>query len=80
MRLTKKNIGQLFDCRGGDGSYVLRLCDVKRGVLLFYSFSGYYCIDSAKSTDYRRYDPDQWDSDWTKEGWANYKYDCRKGE
>lgn len=81
MKLTKKDIGGLFDVNGGDGSYILRLCGIKKGVLLFYSYgSDYYCIDSAKASDYRRYNPEQWEDEWTKRGWKNYKYDCRKGE
>lgn len=59
MKLTKKHIGRLFDCRGGDGSWVYQLIDVRKGELLFYSLSaGSWEIDSQKQhQDWRQFVP-----------------------
>lgn len=53
MKLTKKNIGQLFDCTGGDGSWCFRLLDIRGKDLLFYALDGKYWIMPNKDNDWR---------------------------
>lgn len=64
MRLTRKHIGQIFDVRGGDGSWVYQLMDVRKGELLFYGFAAdRYEIDDAKYNDWQPFEPQKW---WSK--------------
>lgn len=53
MKLTRKNIGQLFDCRGGDGSWAYQLIDIKGKELLFYSIGGDFWAFKKTYTDWR---------------------------
>lgn len=53
MKLTKKDIGKLFDCAGADGSWAYQLIDIKGKELLFYSFGGDYWAFKHTYTDWR---------------------------
>lgn len=69
MRLTKKDIGQLFDNRGADGSWHYQLVDIKGKELLFYSSSGRFEIDSNKFSDWRPFEPALPHKEIIKNGW-----------
>jgi len=74
MKLSKKHIGQLFDCEGGDGSWCWLLLDVKGKDLLFYSMSGKFWIDNNKYGDWRRFSGDvAVGQSWTDKGWKQAK-------
>lgn len=73
MKLTRKNINQLFDVPGSDGSWVYQLVAVSRTELLFYTFksSGYsYEIESRQSDGWRHFKPQPQDKRWIKRGWC----------
>lgn len=53
MKLSKKHIGQVFDVRGGDGSWHYILLDKKKDDLLFYTSNGKYTIDTNKYSDWQ---------------------------
>lgn len=74
MRLTKKDIGKLFDVVGGDGSWIYQLIAVKKGKLLFYSFDGTYRVDLACFNDYRPFRPrKEFPESWVNAGWITAK-------
>lgn len=55
MKLNKKHIGQFFDVRGADESWVYQLVDIKDGKLLCRVFSNRYEyeFDTNKYSDWR---------------------------
>jgi hypothetical protein len=72
MKLTKKHIGQLFDCRGGDGSWVYQLVDInpKTKEILFYSLSsGDFWVFKDEYTDWRPFETREWFT--KKQAWAD---------
>lgn len=71
MKLTKKNIGQLFDVPGSDGSWCYELIDVKKGELLFHTFGGRHEIESAtRYNDWRPFVPQYYlNKEWVARGW-----------
>lgn len=72
MKLTKKNIGQLFDVRGADGSWAYQLLDIRKGELLFYVFGSAparYEIDSQKVNDWFPFKPRKRESTWDIGAW-----------
>lgn len=71
MKLKRKHIGKLFDCRGADGSWVYQLIDIRDGELLLYSLtSGLFEIESRKHKDWRRFRPQTlFDAAQTEDGW-----------
>jgi hypothetical protein len=70
MKLTKKHIGQLFDCRGGDGSWAYQLIDIntKTKEVLFYAMDGEYWAFKNTYTDWRPFEPQEFRD--KKEAWA----------
>jgi len=75
MKLTRKHIGKLFDVRGGDGSWVYQLVDVKKGWLLFYSFhageGAYFKERVGEYHDWRPFRPlKDWPENWRNFGWT----------
>lgn len=71
MKLNKKHIGQLFDVRGGDGSWCYELIGVKKGELLFYAFNGKHVIDGSINNDWRPFVPQyHCNKRWVKHGWV----------
>lgn len=58
MKITKKNIGQFFDCCGGDGSWAYQLIDIntKRKEFLFYDMNGNYWAFKDTYTDWRPFE------------------------
>ena len=71
MRLTKKNIGQLFDVDGGDGSWCYQLIAVKGKNLLFYTFNNQhqYDIGSNHFNDWRPFEPQEFSQQNIAYGW-----------
>lgn len=70
MTLTKKNIGQLFDVLGGDGSWAYQLVAVKGKDLLFYSFGGdYWVVDKTRYNDWRPFSPQPHPKNHIGYGW-----------
>jgi hypothetical protein len=72
MRLTKRHIGGVFDCRGSDGSWVYQLIDIKGKELLF-SVIGTtrYEVDTNKYGDWRPFKPQPVDSRRVEWGWKD---------
>ena len=73
MKLTKKHIGKLFDCRRSDGSWAYQLLDIKDGKLLFYVFGSFpprYEIDQQSYTDWRLFKPQPRDPRWDQDAWS----------
>lgn len=72
MKLTKKDIGGLFEIDNSDGSWVYQLIDVKKGELLFYTFSNQHPheIEPASYKDWRPFVPAyHLNKRWVKLGW-----------
>ncbi len=71
MKLSKKNIGQLFDVEDSDGSWVYQLIDIKDGWLLFYDFHGGYMKERVgENADWRPFNPTKpWPKNWIGYGW-----------
>lgn len=68
MKLTKKHIGKLFDCAGGDGSWAYQLIDIKGKELLFYSLGGDFWAFKDTYIDWRPFETQEFRS--KKESWA----------
>ena len=55
MKLEKKDIGKLFDSRGGDGSWVYVYLGKKKGYHYFYSIGNRVWKTKRMDNDWRRF-------------------------